>query len=349
MSISERMTKSGGGLLLWSVTKLTSVSAKVSVCIPTFNRAAFLRESLESVARQTYKSIEVIVCDNASSDGTPDIVHEFADCLTLRYIRQPYNVGMVRNWQAGLTLATGDFISFLNDDDLYHPDALGVLVRALEENPEADFSFADHLVVDRNGRLLDVSTRNLARDTGRVAMRPGMITDVLEQGLTRGRFPMIPFPILATLFRRQILERIGGFRIGAGASLDLDLMLRVASFSRAAYYVDARLASYRLHESQQTTGPGAASRELNNLPAFIFTLEGCRSSARQHRRLVEGVLAAAYARLAWLQSFEDGRAPWVIIWKAARLKPTRTRTVLRLVLCSMRALQLSLRAHLRPG
>jgi len=110
--------------------------AQVSIIIPTFNRPELLRRALLSCFAQSYAEIEIIVVDDASSDRT---ARQIADLqqehpVSLRYVPRPgEGAGAARN--AGLDLAEGEFIQFLDDDDLLSPDKLDIQVRALRESP----------------------------------------------------------------------------------------------------------------------------------------------------------------------------------------------------------------------
>ena len=110
----------------------------VTVCIPTYNRSQFLRESIQSVLDQTYAQVQVQVCDNASTDNTAEVVKTF-DASRVRYYRQPTNVGIAGNHRTCAELASTEFVGFLSDDDLYKPDHIEVCMAALQGFPEAAY------------------------------------------------------------------------------------------------------------------------------------------------------------------------------------------------------------------
>lgn len=100
----------------------------VTIAIPTFNRAIWLKDCLLYALSQTYQHFEVVVSDNASTDETPDILKQFAD-KRLRIIRQKTNIGLFPNWNACLAQARGDYIIFVSDDDRVEPWLLERCVR----------------------------------------------------------------------------------------------------------------------------------------------------------------------------------------------------------------------------
>ena len=108
---------------------------RVTVAIPTRNRAGFLREAIESALAQSFADIEVLVCDNASADGTGEVVRSFQD-PRLRYVRNDQDLGMVGNWNRCIELARGELIANLADDDLMLPDRLARQLAIFDAHPD---------------------------------------------------------------------------------------------------------------------------------------------------------------------------------------------------------------------
>ena len=112
-------------------------SPLVSCIVPVFNGEAYLREALDSVLAQTYRPIEVVVADDGSTDGTAAIVASYGDVV--RHLFQP-NAGAPAARNLGLQSAAGDFVAFLDADDLWHPQKLARQVERFEARPELDVS-----------------------------------------------------------------------------------------------------------------------------------------------------------------------------------------------------------------
>jgi glycosyltransferase involved in cell wall biosynthesis len=106
---------------------------RFTVGMPTYNRADLLREALESALSQTYRDVEIIVCDDASKDHTAEVVKRYGH--RVRYHRNPTNIGMYPNFAKAIELASGEYCSLLQDDDLIHKDFVR---RALEGFARAD-------------------------------------------------------------------------------------------------------------------------------------------------------------------------------------------------------------------
>lgn len=101
----------------------------VSICIPTYNGSAYLSACLESALAQTYKKVEIVVVDDASQDATVDIVQSFAfKDSRVRLLSNAANAGLVGNWNRCIEAAQGEWVKFLFQDDLLHPDCVNRLV-----------------------------------------------------------------------------------------------------------------------------------------------------------------------------------------------------------------------------
>jgi glycosyltransferase involved in cell wall biosynthesis len=120
---------------------------KVSVVIPTFNRAHLL-EQIESVCTQTVKDIEIIVVDDGSSDGTPDVVKHFGN--RVRFFRQEHGgLNVARNF--GLRRARGNFIALLDDDDLWLPFKIELQLSVMNRFPELAYIFSNFAIFNESG------------------------------------------------------------------------------------------------------------------------------------------------------------------------------------------------------
>jgi glycosyltransferase involved in cell wall biosynthesis len=110
-----------------------------------------LRRALDGVLAQSFTDFEVIVADDASTDGTPELVQSYRD-PRVRFHRQPANVGVAGNWTTALDLARGEFVCFLMDDDYYGEDFLTPRARLLEEDDQLLVVFSGYKRVDAEGR-----------------------------------------------------------------------------------------------------------------------------------------------------------------------------------------------------
>jgi glycosyltransferase involved in cell wall biosynthesis len=112
--------------------------AIVTVGIPTYNRSAYLREAMESVLGQSFRDFNLLISDNGSTDGTEDLVNEFASAdQRVIYHRFPRNCGLAQNWRHVIMSPETEFVAFLPDDDLWLPHHLSNAIEALQSVPNA--------------------------------------------------------------------------------------------------------------------------------------------------------------------------------------------------------------------
>ncbi len=186
----------------------------VSVILPTYNRSWGLRLAMRSVLAQEHEDFELLVVDDASPDDTPRVVAEVTDSR-LRYVRQPTNVGMTRNWGHGVSLARGEYLVFLADDDQLGPGFLSRRVAALRGHPSRVVAFSDYEVRDREGALLRVHHTGLPEG---VLDSPGLLRAALSNAWFVG----------AALYRRAPVAACWPRIQGDDLVLDLGLHLRLA-------------------------------------------------------------------------------------------------------------------------
>lgn len=142
----------------------------VSIIIPTYNMAKFLEKAISSAINQTYKNIEIIVIDNCSTDETEILIQEFKD-LRLKYVRNVKNLGATTNFNKGISLANGEFIKFLEADDILVNNCIEHLVREFKNDLEigmictgryyieADDSINGHFVISKSKYLISPYSR----------------------------------------------------------------------------------------------------------------------------------------------------------------------------------------------
>jgi GT2 family glycosyltransferase len=122
----------------------------VSILVPAYNGARFLREALDSLLAQTYENIEIVLLDDASTDATPQVAAEYGD--KIRYIRQPSNLGIYSNVNVGISLARGEFIATYHADDIYLPTIVQAEVEYLLAHDDVGAVFCSDIFVDSQGR-----------------------------------------------------------------------------------------------------------------------------------------------------------------------------------------------------
>lgn len=140
-------------------TNQTRVPGLASVIVPSYNKAPYIRATLDSIADQTYGDIEIVVVDDASSDESVEVVRAWAAAhpTPLTLLEHEENLGVCRTLNDGLAFAKGEYISCLAADDRYLPHKIASHVQLLTDNPRASFAYGDTRIEDPEGRILQES------------------------------------------------------------------------------------------------------------------------------------------------------------------------------------------------
>lgn len=244
-----------------------AVTPKVSVVIPSYNHAEYIEECLNSVYRQTWRQIELIVIDDGSTDDSVRLIRKCLETCPFphRFVTRE-NRGAHATINEGIALATGEYINILNSDDRFAPERIAEMVACVAG---ADWGFADVDVVDSSGNRAEPVLGTLHCHIA------SLITSI-------GQAPTVGFALIGSnvavstgnlFFRRDFLERIGGFS-NLRYNHDWDFALRATLFSEPVH-VPQPLYHYRVHgKNTIAESNSGASRELvglieNHLPRFL--------------------------------------------------------------------------------
>ncbi|MFZ9583528.1 MAG: glycosyltransferase [Pseudohongiellaceae bacterium] len=230
----------------------------VSVLIPTFNGARYLRETLDCVMTQTWPVLEIIVSDDGSTDDTLAIVSEAQQQskVPLRLVKNP-RPGMVDNWNHCIGLAQGEFLKFVFQDDLITPDCVERLLQALLAHPSAGLAYGRRQVLLSDGAENNPYCRDILAGCQDLHLgwgdsMPGEkgLDYLAHPAFFEGSINKIGEPS-AVLLRREVFERLGGFDDGFVQLMDLELWVRIMTHYDLVF-VDASLAVFRVHPAQQS-------------------------------------------------------------------------------------------------
>ena len=123
----------------------------VSICIPAYNNAAYIKDTIDSILSQTYKNLELVIVDDKSKDDTVAVIKSIPD-ERIRLYENEKNLGMSGNWNHCLELCKGEYIKLICADDMLAPDAIEKEARALTEHPDVVMAESDTRLVDLNGK-----------------------------------------------------------------------------------------------------------------------------------------------------------------------------------------------------
>ncbi len=274
---------------------------KISVCIPTYNRAHFLSGAIASVMAQTISDWEIVVCDDGSTDGTPELMASYDDAR-IQYVRHDRNIGKSNNMRSGFEAATGKYFVKFDDDDLLTPDFLEKTSQILDQYPEVGLVGTDHWVMDGAGdRNLEWSELN-SQKWGRSTLPEGIIEDLLSK-----TFITQCLQVGATLWRMDALRELDYMRRDWQSCEDNDLFVRFALAGMAGYYLPERLMKYRFHAEQQRLGTAIAHLRAKVTYLESHRFENAEIESIRESRLIETKLLLGL-RLVELGDVDSGRS-----------------------------------------
>lgn len=230
-----------------STTTLKASKPLVSVILPTFNGEPFLSEAIQSVLDQTFENWELLVQDNASTDGTREVVSRYCD-RRITYRRNSRNIGMAANLNAAIRRSAGEYLSLFSDDDRMLPNYLEKQLGHFKRYKHIGFTFCLSHRINEKGRRL-CREEHLWDD--QYAKTPALV--VPKQGLLLLlNYGCLPGNISPIIIRKQCLENVGLFKNHYTMALDWDLCIRLAAKFGFAF-LNERLIEIRNH-SRQASG-----------------------------------------------------------------------------------------------
>jgi glycosyltransferase involved in cell wall biosynthesis len=268
-------------------TPATSVNPLVSVIIPCYNGEAYLEETITSALLQTHKNVEILVIDDGSTDASSAIAQK----MPVRYVRQE-NRGLTASRNRGIRESKGEFIVFLDADDRLKPDAVETGLRILQEHPGCAMTVGDHLFISETGAYLAGSQKLFHADYHYEALLQSNFVEMIS----------------SALFRKSVIEKVGGFDTSLRVAEDYDLYLRIAKEHRVVCHKGV-IAEYRLHRNNCSHNSElmlvTTVKVLNNQATFarrnrrrlMAYLAGLRRWRRQYGRQLASELARSYHTL----------------------------------------------------
>lgn len=219
---------------------------RVTVCVPTYQSEGTLAQTLQSLLAQTYVPLEILVVDNASTDGTVEVVRRLsAGDPRVRIVVNETNLGAEGNFRRCVEVATGDLVAIFHADDLYDRHIVETQVRFLLDHPDAAAVFTDARLIDMNGRVFGErrAPAKLLRER-----QGGVYTflPVFRSILRHHNFLMTP----SAMVRRDLYRRLRLFESTLfGSSADLDVWLQILAQAPVGILAEP-LMSYRISPQQ---------------------------------------------------------------------------------------------------
>lgn len=200
----------------------------VSIILPTYNGSMYIKQSIDSILRQTYKNIELIVVNDSSTDDTLEIIKRYAEKDSrIRIVNNQVNKGLPVSLNIGFSVAKGRYLTWTSDDNYYDDNAIEIMVDAL--NKGVDFVYAKCYVIDSQGKKIRVSS-----------------TDVPDK-LKLNNCVWACF-----MYTRKVYTKVGRYNPCYRLIEDYDYWLRIHELGFEMQYLDQFLYYYRIHNKSLT-------------------------------------------------------------------------------------------------
>ncbi len=209
----------------------------ISVCIPTYNAAKFIKKTIKSVLNSTYSNFEIIISDDASTDNTIEIIEEIKD-KRISLIKNNKNSGVPKNWNRTIKEARGEYIGLLNHDDLYGPFWLTFAANILNKNKHIGWVSTAFNIINENDKIIDFNS--CFPETRECSLIEAFINIAKLDGLGPG-----------FIARQTVLEEVNFYDNNIGPGADNDLFLRMAC-KFPLYYSSFPHTFWRFHEDNLT-------------------------------------------------------------------------------------------------
>jgi glycosyltransferase involved in cell wall biosynthesis len=278
----------------------------VSIVFTSYNHKEYLRQALESLLNQSYSNFELIIIDDCSTDGSQEILKEYASDPRVNLILSEVNSGSyVRSSNYGASFAKGDYILFAQCDDFAEPNQLEVLVTSAEENTTVGVVFSKSNLVDENGVAFsnDLVGRELSfkRHIGKTRIIRGReMRDFLA-------FSCVIPNLSAALIKRDLYVKVGGLSDEFIVVADWDFWLKLSE-KTDFYYLTEALNNFRQHGTTIRSSVKIKTQIVEIFSMFYNHINSFKIEGKEKRKLQAG------AGAIWFSYAFENRKMWLKIF-----------------------------------
>lgn len=242
---------------------MVNIKPKVSVIIPTHNRAHILGRAIKSVQDQTYRDFEIIIVDDGSMDNTEDVIKSFNDERII-YHRCNNNKGVASARNTGISLSRAQYIAFQDSDDVWYPYKLDKIMKVINEHENIDFIYSYGKII-RNGEIIGEVGKN------------SYINRLPKKELIIGLFKSNFIPTQGVIVKKEKIIKVGGFDESFLSASDHELWLRLIPTCNI-FYLDEPLFDVHFSKESITMNVGLRLRSqirlFNKNKAILKNLTG---------------------------------------------------------------------------
>jgi len=233
----------------------------VSICIPTFNREKHILESIESIRKQSYKNLEIIIVDNDSQDKTYEMIKEnYQHVTNIHVYKNDSNIGSARNFNRCIDLANGELIGIFHSDDVYHINIVQESVSMFKEYPEIGMTSTYGNKIDIHGVVID----DYEIPKSLIDFPTIKFNDLFKAILQKDNVIMSP----SVIVKKDVYDQLGKFPTTFNFTYDYDHWLQISE-KYPIKLINKKLMSWREHEAQESSD----IRNYEKIPEMISVYE----------------------------------------------------------------------------
>ncbi len=252
----------------------------VSVVLPTYNHGKYLKQSIESVLKQSYSGLELIIVNDGSNDATRELLKEYENNLAITIIHQE-NAGLPNALNRGFAIAKGEFLTWTSADNFYEEKAIQVMVNFLDNNKEVGVVYGNYFAINQNGQKMVVTDNWRSYD--RNLIDPAVVNLPKQARF----FKRIPINSVGPqfLYRASSARMVGKYADTPGIE-DYDFWSRmeiVTEFMRLPS--EEALYSYRVH-GESISGHLKREHQMKKTVEVLIRISNQRSSETEFEKLV---------------------------------------------------------------
>jgi glycosyltransferase involved in cell wall biosynthesis len=204
---------------------------KISIVIPSLNQAEYIEETIVSILSQNYSALELVVIDGGSTDGSQEIIKQYASRLS--YWVSETDEGQTDAIMKGLSLCQGELFAWVNSDEVLFPGCLDMVARYYESENQPDIITSNIAYIDSNSWIT------------RFIRVPQQSKFFFFRGVWHGTQPCI-------FYRTELLRYVGGLNSKYNLSMDIDLWMRVMKAGARVFHIPVYLGGFRWHQKSKT-------------------------------------------------------------------------------------------------
>lgn len=300
---------------------------KLSVIIASYNHQDYIAETLKSLEKQTFQDFEIIVVDDGSTDKTVEVIRSSP---SRAHVFTQENQGVVAARNRGISLAKGEYICFVDSDDIVLPDRFTRQVKKLDDDPELGLVFADALIIDSK-------SRQIGKFSDVYPVVPGDAAEMLAMHYCFT-------PMITVMVRAEVLKRTGPFE-KPGPISEYMKWIEIAHISKV-HYEPEPLGCWRRHQT-------SISKKANKVKSYAKTRAALKRTLRKYpelqakigKKIVKRFSRSYFLTAFWLAAEGNIRRARKYYCKAVKLYPLSFENWGGLILTSLPARKLVIKLH----